>query len=67
MILLSLLLILLLRRQIVEVENKLADIAGLVAAPALNTKVTKIENKIYSLYKYIITLEFNKFSSTISN
>ena len=47
--------------EIIEVENKLPDVSGLVTTTAFNTKIAEVENEISDYAKYITTFEFNKF------
>ena len=45
-----------------EVENKIANMSGLVTTTVLNTKASKVENKVPNNDKYITTLKFNKLT-----
>ena len=48
-----------------EVENKIPDVSGLVTTAVLNTKIGEVENKIPDHAKYTVTIESDKFASSI--
>ena len=48
--------------KIIEIENKIPSITGLVSTVALKTKATKIENKIPNTSRFITTPEFDRLT-----
>ena len=48
-----------------EVENKIPDVSGLVITAVLNTKIGEVENKIPDHAKYTVTIESDKFDSSM--
>ena len=54
-----------LEKKTCDVENKRADVTGLVTTADLNTKIGEVENKTADHTKYITTPEFDKFADSI--
>ena len=52
-------------KKIQEVENKIPDVSRSTSNAGLNTKIGEVENKIPNHSIYIITSNFNKFTSSI--